>query len=68
MPAFKFRSILLHALPDNGGWEVYGIPHTARGRRTVIVVLDPVAGEDLARLLASAAALQLAGRGEYDED
>ncbi len=68
MPAFKFKSILLHTLPDSGGWEVYGIPHAVRGRRTVIAVLDPVAGEDLARLVASAAALQLAGRGEYDED
>jgi hypothetical protein len=68
MPAFKFRSILLHALPDNGGWEIYGIPHLARGRRTVIAVLDPVAGEDLARLVARAAALQLAGQAEYDED
>ncbi len=68
MPAFKFKGILLHALPDGGGWEVYGIPHTVRRRWTVIAVLDPVAGEDLARLVASAAALQLAGRGEYDED
>jgi hypothetical protein len=67
MHAFKFYSILLHTLPDNGGWEVYGIPHTGN-RRTVIAVLDPVAGEELARLLASAAALQLAGQHYYDED
>ncbi len=31
MPAFRFKSILLHALPDNGGWEVYGIPHSELG-------------------------------------
>ncbi len=52
MSAFRFKSILLHTLPDNGGWEVYGIPHTGK-RRTVIAVLDPVAGEDLARQPAS---------------
>ncbi len=68
MPAFKFKSILLHALRDGGGWEIYGIPHSAGSRRTVVAVLDPVAGESLARLVASAAALQLAGRGEWDED
>ncbi len=68
MPAFPFRTILLHALPDNGGWELYGIPHAVRGRLTVIAVLDPVAGEDLAKLVASAAALKLAGRADYDED
>ncbi len=67
MPAFPFRAILLNTLPDNGGWEIYGIPHQGK-RRTVIAVLDPVAGEDLARLLASAAALQLAGQHYYDED
>jgi hypothetical protein len=67
MPAFPFRAILLHTLPDNGGWEVYGIPHISK-RRTVIAVLDPVAGEDLARLLATAAALQLAGRGDFEEN
>ncbi len=64
--AFTFKSILLHALPEDGGWEVYGLPHTGR-RRTVIAVLDPVAGEDIARLVASAAAMQLAGQHYYDE-
>jgi hypothetical protein len=68
MPAFPFKSILLHTLPDTGGWEIIGVSHLVRGRRTVIAVLDPVAGEDLARLLASAAALQLAGQYSYDED
>ncbi len=67
MPAIPFKSILLHTLPANGRWEVIGISHIGK-RRTIIAVLDPPAGEDLARLLAGGAALQLAGQPYYDED
>jgi hypothetical protein len=68
MPAFKFKSILLHTLPDGGGWEIIGIPHSAGSWRTVIAVLDPVAGEDIAHRVASMVALNLSGKAEYSSD
>jgi hypothetical protein len=67
MPEFHFKSIVLHALPDIGGWEVYGITHHTDAQEQ-LATLSYKLGKEVARLVAKVAALQLAGKGEYDED
>jgi len=42
MPSFPFtfKSILLHTLPDKGGWDVYGLPHQKADEQVAQVKLE----------------------------
>lgn len=67
MPAFAYRSILLHVLPDKSGWVIFGIRHGTKARR-FLATLDGEIGAEQARQFADRLAKNLAGKPAADVD
>lgn len=67
MAAFQYKSILLHAIPDKGGWIVFGIMRGTNARK-FLATLDGDVGEELAVQFADKLAKNLAGKPSADID
>lgn len=66
MPAFKYRSIIFHALWDRSGWAIIGVKFN-NGQKT-LAELDLEVGEELARQFADKLAKNLAGKPSAEVD
>lgn len=66
MPAFKYKAVLLHQLPDGQGWHILGIRHNKT--QELIAMIAPAAGEALTEKWANMAAINLAGKPYAEPD
>lgn len=62
----KFKSIVVHSIPGERGWQIYGV--TKSNQQILIAALTSVMSLEEVRRLAKSLAVNLTGTTTYTED
>ncbi len=63
---YKFKNIVVHTIPENRGWQIYGV--TKSNQQILIAALTTVMSLEEVRRLAKSLAVNLTGTTSYTED